>query len=400
MSAPRTPIPQAPAPEIKGWCPGALTPMLSGDGWLVRIRPHAGTLTPAQAAGIARAATAHGNGIIDLSNRANLQLRGVREAAHAALIADLAALGLIDATPETESARNILVTPFWRPGDGTQALAAALATALATAAATRHLPGKFGFALDCGAAPVLALCPADIRLERGRYGLILRPEGCHLGRPTTPDTAIADALALAAWFLENGGGQPGRGRMAALLATGATLPPGFAEPPLLPAARAIPGQTAQGWLAALAFGQMNAETLHAVAALNRPLRLTPWRMLLIEGVAPLPAIEGLITRADDPLLRVSACVGAPGCAQALGETRALARGLAPHVSHTQHLHISGCAKGCAHPGPSAITLTAMPQGYGLILNGPARARPTAILPAERLLAAPDLLPKGPHAPSL
>ena len=25
--------------EIKGWCPGALRPMLSGDGLVVRVRP-------------------------------------------------------------------------------------------------------------------------------------------------------------------------------------------------------------------------------------------------------------------------------------------------------------------------------------------------------------------------
>ena len=415
---PELSLPETTTPDIKGWCPGALRPMLAGDGWLVRIRPQGGTLSPAQAEGIARAAMAHGNGIIDLSNRANLQLRGVRAQAHPALIADLANLGLIDATPAAEAARNILVTPFWLQDDGTQTLATALAAALAAAAApestapeptapeshpaatTPLLPGKFGFALDSGAAPVLALSPADIRLERGPKGLILRPDGYALGRPTTLDTAITDALALVAWFLESGGGAPGRGRMAALIAAGACLPAGFTEPPLPPAAPPSPGLTGQGWLAALAFGQMTAAALHAIAALNRPLRLTPWRMLLIEGAAPLPVIDGLITRADNPLLRVSACIGAPGCAQGLGETRALARRLAPHLPPGQHLHISGCAKGCAHPGASAITLTALPQGYGLIHDGTARARATTILTAASLTRHPDLLSKAPHAPSL
>jgi precorrin-3B synthase len=56
-------------PEIKGWCPGALRPMLSGDGWLVRIRPPMGQLTPAQTVGLAEAALRHGNGVIDLSSR-------------------------------------------------------------------------------------------------------------------------------------------------------------------------------------------------------------------------------------------------------------------------------------------------------------------------------------------
>ena len=76
-----------------------------------------------------------------------------------------------------------------------------------------------------------------------------------------------------------------------------------------------------------------------------------------------PELAGLITRADDPMLRVIACTGAPGCLQAHAATRPLARALAPHV--TQTLHVSGCAKGCAHPGAAPLTLTATPDGFDL-----------------------------------
>ncbi|MGX1077699.1 sulfite reductase beta subunit-like hemoprotein [Bradyrhizobium elkanii] len=44
------------AVAVKGWCPGALRPMRSGDGLVVRIRPRAGRLDAAQAAGIAELA--------------------------------------------------------------------------------------------------------------------------------------------------------------------------------------------------------------------------------------------------------------------------------------------------------------------------------------------------------
>ncbi|MFN3576989.1 MAG: precorrin-3B synthase, partial [Tabrizicola sp.] len=98
--------------EIKGWCPGALRPMPSGDGLVVRIRPPLGRLTPAQAQAIAQAAETHGNGIIDLSARANLQLRGVTEASHPRLIDDLRAQGLIDPDIGTETLRNLIVAPF------------------------------------------------------------------------------------------------------------------------------------------------------------------------------------------------------------------------------------------------------------------------------------------------
>ncbi|MFM7334633.1 MAG: precorrin-3B synthase, partial [Tabrizicola sp.] len=181
--------------EIKGWCPGALRPMQSGDGLVVRIRPPLGRLTPAQAAAIAHASETYGNGIIDLSARANLQLRGVTEASHPQLIEDLRAQGLIDPDIETETLRNLIVTPF-RDADTTQ-LADTLTAALA---GMPSLPGKFGFALDTSTRPVLTQASADIRIERSADGrLILRPDGHPLGQPVT-DLA-QDAIAMANWFV-------------------------------------------------------------------------------------------------------------------------------------------------------------------------------------------------------
>ena len=65
------------APAIKGWCPTLLSPMQSGDGWLARVKPSAGMLSAEAARLIADAARRHGNGHIDLTSRANLQIRGL-----------------------------------------------------------------------------------------------------------------------------------------------------------------------------------------------------------------------------------------------------------------------------------------------------------------------------------
>ena len=376
--------------EIKGWCPGALRPMQSGDGLVTRIRPPLGRLTPQQAQAIAEAAQSHGNGIIDLSARANLQLRGVTEASHPRLIADLRAQGLIDPDIETESLRNLIVTPF------RDAETNALATTL-TAALTRmpHLPGKFGFALDTGPRPVLTDASVDIRVERATDGrLILRPDGHPLGQPVI-DLA-KDAVDMANWFVQSGGITNGRGRMAALIARG-TVPPGCTLAPADPLATPSPCLHPDGALVALAFGQMRAETLQALAALGHELRPTPWRMLLLVGATELPAIPGLITDPTDPILRITACTGAPGCPQGLGDTRNLARDLALHLAPDQTLHISGCAKGCAHPSATKTTLTATGQGYDLIRNGTAHDTPslTGLTPQ----AIQDHL-KALHAPHL
>ncbi|WP_395004096.1 precorrin-3B synthase [Cypionkella sp.] len=374
-------------PIIQGWCPGALRPMASGDGLVVRVRPHGGRLTQAQARGIADLARRHGNGLIDLSNRANLQLRGVTEASYPALITGLRQLGLIDDSAEAEARRNIIVTPFWHSADPTQRLAAELTAALAAADAPA-LPAKFGFVLDTAAQPVLRDVSADIWIETGPEGLLLAVQGG--AKAVSAKDAVAQALALARWFLDAGGVTAGRGRMAQLLARSG-LPAGFEARRLQPL-RATLGAQAQGRLLGFDFGQMQAQTLAALADLGA-LRLTPWRMLLVEGLAHAPDLEGVITRAEDPMLRVVACSGAPACPQALGDTRGLARALAPNV--TGLLHVSGCAKGCAHPGP-ARTLTATPVGFDLIYDGPASGIPDRIaLSASELIRDPSLISKAP-----
>jgi precorrin-3B synthase len=376
-------------PIIQGWCPGALRPMMSGDGLVVRIRAHQGRLTPEQARGIAALSLAHGNGLIDLSARANLQLRGVSEASHAALIEGLRALGLIDAKATVEARRNIILTPFWHAGDAAPRLALALEAALAAADAP-DVPGKFGFAVDCGDKSVLADVSADIRIEAAEGSLLVRADGFSTGAKVTEAEAIPAAMALARWFIAQGGITNGRGRMRALLQRGAELPPPFtrhAARPEVSGFHPAPGLAPQGALVALAFGQMQAQTLDALAELG-PLRLTPWRMLLVEGAPALPDLPGLITGAEDPLLRVIACTGAPGCGQAWGETRSMARALAPLIPKIGLLHVSGCVKGCAHPGAAPLTLVATREGFDLIRNGSAAAPPAISgLPPEAAVIA-------------
>ncbi|MCU9849425.1 precorrin-3B synthase [Defluviimonas sp. WL0024] len=389
-------------PIVKGWCPGALRPMMSGDGLVVRVRPRGGRLTPTQAKGIAELAARHGNGLIDLSARANVQLRGVTEAAHGPLIEGLSALGLIDETTEAESRRNITVTPYWQDGDGVQEVVRSLTEALGHPGAPQT-PGKFGYAVDCGAEPVLSETSADIRIERGPGGVLLvRPDGMGSGAEATEESAARLALRLAEWFLESGGAPEGRGRMAAHLARGARLPELFTEIPALPRASApapAPGPLPLGFLVGFEFGQMAAETL-SILAENGALRITPWRMILIEGATQAPAIPGLITDPADPMLRVTACTGAPGCPQALIETRPLARALCASLAPADRLHVSGCAKGCAHPAPSALTLVGRAGGaIDLIRNGTAADTPsrTGLSPAT-LTATPALLTETEDAP--
>lgn len=381
---------------IKGWCPGAWQPMQSGDGLVVRIRPRGGRIDAKQAAGIADLAERHGNGLIDLTNRGNLQIRGVSEQSHPPLIDGLAQLRLLDADPDIEARRNILITPFWTVNDDAISIACDLEHALANGSI--GLPAKFGFAIDCGDERVLAGASADIRIERDIAGrLIVRADGIGLGRAVVRTDAVATALELARWFVASGGVNQGRGRMAAHIAAGAKFPGPF-DGDAIPArklAAPCPGLTPYGALIGTAFGQIAHTPLRWLAERTRGLRMTPWRMMLAEGLLEMPVSDGLITRADDPLLRVVACSGAPRCPQAHADTRALAAALAPQMAPDARLHVSGCAKGCAQSSPASITLVATDRGFDLVRDGSTRDTPIVRgLSSAALLANPSVLTGG------
>jgi len=147
---------------------------------------------------------------------------------------------------------------------------------------------------------------------------------------------------------------------------GQRLPDGFDHPVQPCTFVARPGHHALGLMVGVEFGQMHAETLAKLA--DCAVRITPWRMILLEGASQVQS-PGLITDPTDPRLQITACTGAPGCSQSLQPTRDLARRLAAQVPMGQHLHVSGCAKGCAHPKAAAVTLVGTATGFDLIRNG-------------------------------
>ncbi len=370
-------------PVIKGWCPGALRPMASGDGLVVRVRPRLALLTPEQAAGLADLAQVHGTGILQLTNRANLQVRGVTETQLAGLQEGLVALGLLDPVldPQAEARLNIIVAPGWS-GQDTPALWTALRDAL-TATDAPRLPGKFGFALDVSGQPCLRDDSADIRIERAGGGIVVRADGSPHGRSATATQAVDLAMRMARWFAASGGiGSDGRGRMRDHLARGAVLPPSLAADTAPDPAGARPA------MIGFDFGLIEPAVLHhLVQNAGGNLHLTPWRGVHLPGtpdLATLRADPAFLLDHADPRHRLFACTGAPGCPQAIGPTRDLARtlGLLPPPGKT--LHISGCAKGCAHPGPADLTLTWTATGIAVIPDG------RAADPAPRIVAPGSL----------
>lgn len=415
----------------RGWCPGALRPMETGDGLLVRVRITGGIVPLPMARALAEASRRFGNGILDLSARANLQIRGVSDATLPGLTGVLADFGLLDEVPKAEAVRNVLASPL-AGLDPTAVLdirpvTRALEARLVSDATLHDLPTKFGFLLDDGGSPGLAGIPADIRFDAvagpggpqmrvslGGTAADARPVGL------CPPAEVPEAAArLARTFLAcRGTGPDAPRRMRDLLASGAALPPALlpADLPPLPARAEGPdagiGLFHAGSLPVVGvgapFGRLDADSLATLAgeaarAGASEIRLTPWRSLLVPGPDPdrigtmLDALAPLfVTRPDDPRLAVAACSGAPGCRRATTPIHEDAAKLAPSAralaSAGVSLHLSGCAKGCAHPAPSRATLVAANGRYGLVLDGTAQEFPirTGLTLAGAIAALQDL----------
>ncbi len=366
---------------VRGWCPDAWRPMMAGDGLLLRVKPPLGRLARDQLISLAALARTHGNGQIDLTRRANLQLRGLDERSWPRLRDHLINLRLVDADAEAETARNLMIAPGWRAGDDSDRLGRAL---LARSHEWPRLPDKVGVIIDAGPAPMLHGEPGDFRIERGMGGrLILRADGRHAGMPLTRDREIDALLALAHWFVESGGSAAGR------MARHAAPLPAWAVGTVMPAAPSpapMPGRWAGGLACAVAFGRITATALERLG--DQPgwtaLRLTPWRMILVEGDLEGILPPGLSCDPTDPLRHVDACPGCPECPQASVETRMLACRLAPHVAG--RLHVSGCTKGCAGIAPADVLLAGHDGRYTLSF-------PTtdAAAPARTALSIADIL---------
>ena len=391
--------------SIKGWCPGALRPMMSGDGLLVRLRLSGGAVSLDMATKIAALARQFGNGKINLSARGNLQLRGVSQETYPALITALRTLNLLDLNEEAESVRNVLISPM--AGLDTAALqdirpvGKALEAEIARNEMLWQLPSKFAFIIEDGGAFPLTDIAADIRfvaVNKTEFGLELGHEPVFFGVWGAADVP-AMAAKIVRLFVETRKTLPlrhmhdliselGNAHICAFL--GCEMAQKHPAKPVQKVA--LYGQKSDFYGLGIAFGFFSAKQLEklVLAAEKRgvfELRLTPWRAILAvipsdTSRRPFPEANGLldemkaagfITGADDPRLEVTACVGAPYCSSAsvaAPQDALQLAGLTPDL-----VHVSGCAKGCAHPKPARFTFTGRDGFYDLIENGKADAAP-------------------------
>jgi precorrin-3B synthase len=401
--------------------------MTTGDGLLVRLLP-IGTIALDAFASLCTVARQHGNGIIEVTSRGSIQIRGLSGASAPRFAAAVAALG-IAAEDGIPALMNPLAGLDAKEIIDAGALAADLRFALARRSLAARLSAKVSVAIDDGGLLNLDGIVADVRLRAeaidGIAALCVSvggdgPNAAHLGC-----VAGRDGVEVATRLLEV---LAQRGRVArvrdVLAADGiAVFRSAVADliihdGPVRSQRRFSDGvgiyPLRDGTFAygvGLAFGHADATSLQrlakaAEAAGASGIRAAPGRVLMIVGLtqqmtssfAAAATALGFIARADDPRRHVVACAGAPICASADIAARALAPQIAaaaaPHLDGSFKIHISGCAKGCAHPAPAALTVVGTSAGCVLIGNGSTRDAPFTTVATNELPAAVAEIARG------
>ncbi|MEH1925607.1 MAG: precorrin-3B synthase [Nostoc sp.] len=92
-------------------CPGLFYATPAADGILSRVRIPGGIISSQQCRAIADIADQHGGGYIDVTNRANLQIREIRTRINAEVLKYLQMMGLGSSNTLVDQIRNIMTSP-------------------------------------------------------------------------------------------------------------------------------------------------------------------------------------------------------------------------------------------------------------------------------------------------
>lgn len=313
-------------------CPGALRLHPAGDGGLVRIRLPGGVLD-VRGLDAVEAVAALGNGVVEITSRANLQVRGL-DPDDAGAVADALWEGGLLPSPEHDRVRNIAADPATDP-----ALVAELDALLCARPELTRLSGRFLFAVGPTSGPL-----PDIALVDGRLALA----GTMTDLRGSPDLALDAALAFldltdGAWRIADV--EDGAQRLAAVL--GGSL---LAQ--ALPRAAATRLGVHGAMVTALApLGRLDAGQRATLRALAQPaVRLSHRRTVTVAAERSVLEDAGFVVHEGSGWWGVTACSGRGACARAEIDVRAAAAQAArTRRPHEPAEHWSACARGCGRP---------------------------------------------------
>lgn len=368
-------------------CPGTLVLHRAQDGWLARVRIPGGRVAADQLMALSGAASI-GNGPVELTSRANLQLRGFGAGAGADLAAIVGEAGLLP-SPVHDRARNVIASPVAgrhpsARGD-TDAVVESIDRGVCADPALAELPGRFLFAVDDGSGTALDRS-ADVVLicrEDGNYSLALA--GQATADAFHPADAATVAVAAAAAFLaersergvdawriaelEQGAAAIAR-RIATAIAgpldgsSGHRLAPGRLEQ--------RDGRVALTGLAPL--GRLEGPDLARLAEVADEVRVGTGRTVTVLDVDPtaVTVIEaelaslGLVVQPGSGWVGLSACAGLGRCPQARIDVRsaAMARARSRRPGAAAE-HWAACERRCGERADQPIAVAALRDGVAV-----------------------------------
>ncbi|GAB90959.1 precorrin-3B synthase [Gordonia rhizosphera] len=380
-------------------CPGVFSTHLAADGAVARVRLPGGRIRADQLQLLAQAAAAYADGFLEMTVRANLQLRGIADT-------DAVAAAVIDAglAPSSthDKARNIEVSPLTGRIGGladVRPIADRLDELLRADPAGAALSGRFLFGIDDGRGDIVARHP-----DAGALIVSVDPKGAPLAGIRVGDVPVGtaegvDAIARALLSTAEGiveiapdawrvGDLSAEERAALEARVGERLGPADDSSPTdrSPTGRSAAepagaGEPIVGWFeqddgrvllgGVVEHGRIPARLAEFLAAIEAPIIITPDREILLcdlteqvaETVVRVLAPMGLIFDAASPWARVSCCVGAPGCAKGLAPVRDdLAERVRVGEPVTDREHWVGCGRACGSPAGPHLRVEALPDG--------------------------------------
>ena len=369
-------------------CPGALHAVEAVDGLLARVRVPGGYIDARAFRELADLAERDGDGNLDITARASVQVRGLTPESRERFATGLALAGLLPSLAH-ERVRNVVASTFAGYDScelvDVRSVVRAFDAGLVRDPELAALPAKFVVAIDGG-----GLAPVDPRADLGlramRVGAEVRFAFAVGGVDTGVTVAISDAAAMllgaARTALAVARGMRGDDRTWRIAATrrGSVRPP---QP------RGIVGAHDDGFrtiVPTVPLGRLTAVQGRALATLASEygveIRLGAWRGVALVGIAR-PRVDGavaalarigLVIDNSNGFDGLAACAGLSGCASALADVRAdavvfAARVVAWQPEYAWSMHVAGCEKRCAMRGGADLDLIARADGYEILAAG-------------------------------
>ncbi len=391
------------------FCPGVLHAVPAKDGLLIRIRVPGGLIEANQLSTVADLSSGFADGTIEITSRANLQLRAIRNQDLDHIVESISSAGLLPSQWH-DRVRNIVTSPIAgldvdeiidpRP------LIHELDRRLRADTVFVNLHPKFSFAIH-GGPRRFSRDDDDISLEAVGFNatpyIQFSISGTCLGVVVKPSDAVDCMLAAAKICigLAKESSLPVRGKTVVTI-PGAmkrivdALSHLLTPPPVSPSSclvnEALIGiyPTTQNdrvsIIPSVPLGRLTAEQAHYLAASANEwegdLRLAPWRGVVL-GSIPKSAVDNIVGRLHsmglscdgrDGFRGIAACAGNNGCEASLADVRGDAASLAQRLSgHSAPsgwtVNLSGCEKQCARRHSATAELVAGPLGYTLNIEG-------------------------------